>query len=737
MVYTKLEELLELTGTYIHKQESIDLITRAYNRAYELHNGQFRKSGEPYIIHPLNVACILASLHAGPSTICAGLLHDVVEDTPITKEELEKEFGSEIAEIVDGVTKVGQLKFASLEQKQVENHQHMLLAMAKDIRVIIVKLADRLHNIRTLSSLREDKRVRIARETLEIYAPLAHKLGMFRIKAELEDTALMYVEPVYYNKILNQIKCDNSARIQNVDHTIDEIKKILEAENLHDYKIKGRIKNIYSIYKKMVNQNKDFKDIYDILAIRIIVKSIQECYQVLGLIHAHYTPVPKRFKDYIAVPKPNMYQSLHTTVISADGFTFEVQIRTEEMDEIAENGVAAHWAYKENVEYSKEREQFEIASKLKWYAELLQFSEEKNEDAKDYVETVKEEILSTNVYVYTPTGDVIDLPRGATPLDFAYKIHTNIGNKTVGAIVNNHIVPLDYELQNGDIISIKTNKNSFGPSENWLRIAKTSHARHKIKNFLNRQNKDILLINGKQMLDEEFHLNKIINYELNDDFAKKNFSKNNINSLEDLYLEIAKSNVSPKTVVTKYLGPISDDNIHESISRQIERNTKILTTNSETGVVVEGLTNPQLKLGSCCNPIPGDDILGYVTKGNGIVVHHKYCKNVNSFQHERLIPLEWATNPGRKYPVSITIYATSNLNLLVEIMNVVSANGSSILAISANSNANFESIVKLKVMINNLEDLEKMIVNLKKIKYIYNIERDNLIAIDKDDKDLL
>lgn len=737
MVYTKLEELLELTGTYIHKQESIDLITRAYRRAEELHNGQFRKSGEPYIIHPLNVACILASLHAGPSTICAGLLHDVVEDTPITKEELAKEFGSEIAEIVDGVTKVGQLKFASLEQKQVENHQHMLLAMAKDIRVIIVKLADRLHNIRTLSSLREDKRVRIARETLEIYAPLAHKLGMFRIKAELEDTALMYVEPVYYNKILNQIKSDNSARIQNVDHTIDEIKKILEDENLTDYQIKGRIKNIYSIYKKMVNQNKDFKDIYDILAIRIIVKTIQECYQVLGLIHAHYTPVPKRFKDYIAVPKPNMYQSLHTTVISADGFTFEVQIRTEEMDEIAENGVAAHWAYKENVEYSKEREQFEIASKLKWYAELLQFSEEKNDDAKDYVETVKEEILSTNVYVYTPTGDVIDLPRGATPLDFAYKIHTNIGNKTVGAIVNNHIVPLDYELQNGDIISIKTNKNSFGPSENWLRIAKTSHARHKIKNFLNKQNKDILSSNGKQMLDDEFHLNKITNYELNDDFAKKNFSKNNVNSLEDLYLEIAKSNVSPKTVVTKYLGRESDDNIHETISRQIERNTKILTTNSETGVVVLGLTNPQLKLGSCCNPIPGDDILGYVTKGNGIVVHHKYCKNINSFQKERLIPLEWATNPGRKYPVSITIYATSNLNLLVEIMNVVSANGSSILAISANSNANFESIVKLKVMTSNLLDLEKMIVNLKKIKYIYNIERDNLIAIDKDDKDLV
>lgn len=731
MGYTKLSELLELTGKYIHKEESIELITRAYNRAYELHNGQFRKSGEPYIIHPLNVSCILATLKVGPQTICAGLLHDVVEDTPITKEELAKEFGDDIAEMVDGVTKVGQLKFASLEQKQVENHQHMLLAMAKDIRVIIVKLADRLHNIRTLASLKEEKQVRIARETLEIYAPLAHKLGMFRIKAELEDTALMYVDPVFYNKIQSQIKNNSSARIQNVDHTIDEIKKFLIDQNLGDYQIKGRIKNIYSIYKKMVNKNKEFTDIYDILAIRIIVKTISECYQVLGLIHAHYTPVPKRFKDYIAVPKPNLYQSLHTTVISSDGFTFEVQIRTKEMDEIAENGIAAHWAYKESVEYSKEREQFEIASKLKWYAELLQFSEEKNDDAKDYVETVKEEILSTNVYVYTPTGDVVDLPQGATPLDFAYKIHTNIGNKTVGAIVNNHIVPLDYELQTGDIISIKTNKNSFGPSENWLRIAKTSHARHKIKNFLNKQNKDILALHGKEMIEEEFRISKVTSFELTEDFAKKNFNKNNIDSLEDLYLEVAKNNVSPKTIVAKYLG--EDDNPLSNLNKQIEKSTKILTTNSDTGVVVEGLSNPQLKLGSCCNPIPGDKILGYVTKGNGIVVHHQYCKNLNSFQHERLIPLEWATNPGRKYPVSITIFASYNSNLVVDIMNVVSTNNASILAISANNNnINFETIVKLKVLIINLFDLEKMIVNLKKIKSVYNIERDNLTDVDGD-----
>ena len=604
----------------------------------------------------------------------------------------------------------------------------MLLAMAKDIRVIVVKLADRLHNIRTLNALPPEKQRRIARETLEIYAPLAHKIGMFRIKAELEDTSLRYVDNEMYNKILTQIKNDSSARMSNVDHTIDEIKRILGENGLTDYQIKGRIKNIYSIYKKMVNQKKDFKDIYDILAIRVIVKTVGECYQVLGLIHANYTPVPKRFKDYIAVPKPNMYQSLHTTVISNDGFTFEVQIRTEEMDRIAEYGIAAHWAYKENVEYSKEREQFEIAQTLKWYGDLLKFSEEENAQnasAEEYVETVKEDLLNTTVYVYTPTGEVVDLPKGATPLDFAYKIHTNIGNKTVGAMVNNHIVPLDYELKTGDIISIKTNKNSFGPSENWLKIAKTTHARHKIKSFLNKQNHDILLGQGKQMVDEEFRNQRITNYDLDNEFALK-FQKNNISSLDDMYLEVAKNNLSAKTVVSKYLGVNDPSRLtEEALSRQIERSQRILTTNSETGVVVEGLTNPQLKLGSCCNPIPGDEILGYVTKGNGIVVHNLCCKNINSFQKERLIPLAWATNIDRKYPVSIKIEATANMNLLVEIMNTVSASGMSILAINANQNANLEAVVKLKVMTDNLLSLEKMIVNLKKIKYIYNIERDN------------
>lgn len=718
------DDLYAITKQYIHRQEDQDLIKKAYDVALKSHEGQFRKSGEAYIVHPLSVACILANLQVGPATICAGLLHDTIEDTEETKEDITAVFGEDIASIVDGVTKLTQMKFASLEQKQAENHQHMLLAMAKDIRVIVVKLADRLHNIRTLGSLSAEKQVRIARETLEIYAPLAHKLGMFQIKAELEDTALKYVEPVWYQKITNQLKTDTKVRLNSIDHTIAEIKQYLAPTNLK-FDIKGRIKNTYSIYKKMVTQNKNFQDIYDIVAIRIIVQTVAECYQVLGIIHAHYTPVPKRFKDYIAVPKPNMYQSLHTTVISNEELIFEVQIRTEEMDRVAEIGIAAHWAYKENVEYSREKEQFEIAQKLKWYAELLRFSEEEtNDEATDFVETIKEDILKTNVYVYTPTGEVIDLPRGATPLDFAYKIHTNIGNKTVGAMVNNRIVALDYELQTGDIISIKTNKNSFGPSENWLKIAKTSHARHKIKSFLNKQNKDILTNQGKQILEEELKNNKLSSTFLTDDFIKQNFSKNNINSLDDLYCEIGKGTFSPKTVVNKLLG--EKQNHADVLAKQMERSQRILTTNSETRVVVEGLRNPQLKLGSCCTPIPGDPIQGYVTKGYGIVVHHANCRNVVHFEKERLISLQWATNPNRKYPVSIKITAVTNNNLLMEIMNVVSVNGLSILAIHATNNTNLETIIKLKVLTTGIQELEKLIVNLNKIKYVHHIERDNL-----------
>lgn len=722
------DDLAQKVTTYIHNPNDLERIHEAYLFAKEKHEGQFRKSGDPYITHPLHVAIILAELHVGPDTIIAGLLHDIVEDTNVILDEISKKFGQDVANMVDGVTKLTMMKFTSLEEKQAENQQKMLLAMGRDIRVIVVKLADRLHNIRTIDAQKPEKRERICKETLEIYAPLAHRLGMFKIKAELEDRSLRYTDPVMFKKIEEDISATNSARLENIDHIIEEIKKYLADEKVETYEIKGRVKNIYSIYKKMINQHKEFEDIYDVLAIRIIVDTIDNCYRVLGLIHAKYTPVPKRFKDYIAVPKPNMYQSLHTTVISSDGLTFEVQIRTKEMDDVAELGIAAHWAYKENVTYSKEKEQFEIASKLKWYAELLKFNEEDKDDSdpKTFVDSIRKDILTTSVYVYTPTGDVIDLPKGATPLDLAYKIHTELGNTMIGALVNKRIVPLDYELQNGDIVSIRTNKNSQGPTASWLKIAKTTHARHKIKGFLNKQNKDILLESGKRELEEEFASQKIYSYNLTDDFVFKNFSRNNINTLNDLYVELGKGTISEKTVVAKYIGEVKKDKesiIQQSIAK-FNKNQKHV---SDTGVIVEGLTNPQIKLGVCCNPVPGDSIVGYVTKGSGIVVHHKDCKNIINLPKERLLKLAWDSNINRKYPVALKITASMNMQLLGDVMNTLSSMNINVSSLNVKNNTiTLETIIKIKIIVSSLEDLSNVMVNLNKISAIHEIKREGL-----------
>ena len=717
------EEVYEKINTYIHRESDLALIKKAYEFAADKHKDQFRKSGESYIIHPLSVTDILAGMHVGPSALCAGLLHDVVEDTDTTLEDLKNEFNEDIAEIVDGVTKVSQLKFESTEQKQAEIHQKMLLAMSKDIRVIIVKLADRLHNMRTMEYMKPDSQVRISKETLEIYAPLAHRLGMFTIKAELEDRSLMYLDPEAYEEINEKIEKRKQSKDDIINQMITEITDTLhkEAPNLKDFSIKGRIKGIYSIYKKMKNQNKRFEDLYDIFALRVIVNEVGECYQILGIIHSHYTPIPARIKDYIAVPKPNMYQSLHTTVIGKEGQTFEVQIRTHSMDEIAELGVAAHWAYKENVEYSKDKEQFEIGQKLKWYAELLNYNEEES-SAQDYVESIKEDFFEKNIYVYTPTGQVIDLPAKSTPIDFAYKIHTNLGNTTVGASVNGRIVPLSYELKTGEICSIRTSKTSYGPSEDWLNIAKTNHAKHKIKAFLNKQNRDILISQGKDSLDKELAI-KQIDIELTDKFVRENFSKNNIETLDDLYLEIGKGIISVKTVSAKLSGmAISQE---ETIKKQMEKANRVLTTTSSTGVVVEGLTNPQIKLANCCSPIPGDTIWGYVTKGNGIVVHRNGCNNLDFLTNNRLLPLYWASNINRQYAVWIKISASQSPTLLTEIINVVNANKMNVLSINANNKDDLTSLIKIKLLVNNAIELEKLIVNLKKVRQVFNIERDN------------
>lgn len=723
MARVTFEEVFEKINTYIHRESDLALIKKAYEFAAEKHKNQYRKSGELYIVHPLAVTDILADLHVGPNALCAGMLHDVVEDTETTLSDLKEIFNEDIAEIVDGVTKVSQLKFTSTEQKQAVTHQKMLLAMSKDIRVIIVKLADRLHNMRTMEFMKPESQIRISNETLDIYAPLAHRLGMFAIKAELEDRSLKYIDPEAYEEISKKIEARKLSKDDIINQMIDEISDIVhkEASNIKDFSIKGRIKGIYSIYKKMKNQDKRFEDLYDIFALRLIVNEVGECYQILGIIHSHYTPIPARIKDYIAVPKPNMYQSLHTTVIGKEGQTFEVQIRTKEMDRIAEQGVAAHWAYKENVAYSKDREQFEIGQKLKWYAELLAYDED-GQNAEEYVEAIKGDLFDKTIYVYTPTGQVIDLPAKSTPIDFAYRIHTNVGNSTVGASVNGRIVPLSYELQTGEICTIRTSKTSYGPSEDWLNIAKTNNAKHKIKAFLNKQNRDVLIEQGRDSVEKELTI-KQIDIELTDKFVRENFSKNNLQTLEDLYLEVGKGMISPKTISGKLSGmAVSQE---EVIKKQMDRANKVLTTNSDTGVVVEGLTNPQIKLGNCCSPIPGDKIWGYITKGNGIVVHRSGCNNLEFLTSNRLLPLSWATNITRQYAVWIKIQANQAATLLTDIINCVNANNMNVLSINANNNDNLTSLIKLKLMVNSSLELDRLIVNLKKIKQIFNIERDN------------
>ena len=718
------DSLAKSFSTYIHNEEDINKIHEAYQIAKDKHTGQLRKTGEPYITHPVAVAKILTELTAGPATIIAALLHDTVEDTDFTLHEVENKFGSEIAAMVDGVTKIGKLSFNTVAS-QADNHQKMLLAMAKDIRVVLIKIADRLHNIRTLQSMAPEKQYRIASETLEIYAPLAHRLGIFRIKAELEDKSLRYTDPPMYYRVSNMIQAKKAEREASIEKIIGNVKDLFVDNELKEFEIKGRIKNIYSIYKKMVRDHRAFEDIYDLLAVRIIVDKVEQCYQALGLIHANFTPIPRRFKDYIAVPKPNMYQSLHTTVLSEDGTLFEVQIRTHEMDSIAEYGIAAHWAYKENKQYSKEKEQFEIAQKLKWYGDLLKMSEDQDETeagAKEFVNTIKGDILDANVYVFTPKGEVIELPKGATPIDFAYRIHTDIGNKMTGAIVNNRIVTLDYELATGDIVSVKTNKNQSGPSEDWLKIAKSSHAKHKIKSYLNKQNRDQLIQQGEQMLDKEITAQKVDHTKIDDAFVKKNFEKNMIEDVTSLYLEIGKGLISPRTVIQKVIGKEVDKEL--LLQRQMEKAARQLTTHHETGVAIDGLSSPQIKLANCCLPIPGDPIIGFVSKTSGIVIHNESCPNFKQFDQNRLLEVFWSDTIERKYPTRIKIIGTARPTLLTEVVTAVNAMSIAIAEVNAMTSSNLEMTIKLKVSITNIDALRNVMVNIRKVADITSVERD-------------
>ncbi|HHT55226.1 MAG TPA: bifunctional (p)ppGpp synthetase/guanosine-3',5'-bis(diphosphate) 3'-pyrophosphohydrolase [Acholeplasma sp.] len=717
------KSLFDVFNTYIKNEADVKNIEKAYFYARDKHQGQMRRSGEPYITHPVAVAIILAHLGSGPNTLIAALLHDVVEDTDATFMDITKLFSADVSTVIDGVTKLSKLEF-TVEPSQADNHQKMLIAMAKDIRVILIKIADRLHNMRTLDSMPNDRQIRIATETLEIYAPIAHKLGLFLIKAELEDRALKYVEPNKYYEISRLIQAKKEERENSINEVIEDINELLKDNSIKSFEIKGRVKNIYSIYKKMYLNGRAFEDIYDLLAIRIIVDKVEACYQSLGLIHANFTPIPRRFKDYIAVPKPNLYQSLHTTVLSHQGTLFEVQIRTKEMDEVAEMGVAAHWAYKEGKNYSKEKEQFEIAQKLKWYGELLKMSEDAlddDADSQDFVESFKDDILNANVYVFTPKGEVIELPKGATPIDFAYRIHSDVGNKMVGATVNNKIVPIDSELKTGDVVSVRTSKASIGPSESWLKITKSSHARNKIRTFLNRKNAEKLTQQGKDILEKELNAAKTDEYPT-DEFTRKHFSKQKIKNLDELFLEIGKNNISAKTVVTKLIGAeISKD---QFLQRQMERVSKNIRSTSETGIIVEGLTSPQIKLANCCNPIPGDEISGYVSKQGGIIVHSLHCPNLANLSDKRIIEVSWAIEINRKFPSILKIIGNSKPDFLFDVVKTVNASNVSVAEMNSQTNQSLETTIKLKVLIEDKNQLEKLIANIQKISDVYSVERD-------------
>lgn len=722
-----IDDIITYCQSYLHNEDNLNLIKKAYDVAKKKHEGQFRKSGDPYIQHPVEVAYILATLHAGPDTIAAGLLHDVLEDTDMSKEEMAATFNKDVAEIVDGVTKISKLKYMTKEKALAHNHEKLLLAMAKDIRVILVKIADRLHNMRTIQFHSEEKQKRIAQETLDLYAPLAHRLGMYRIKAELEDLSFKALEPEKYAEIAKEISFKKTERDEDVEKMISTVKGLLEKNHIKHYDIKGRVKNIYSIYKKIITKNKTIDDIYDLLALRVIVDSVEQCYHVLGIIHSIWTPLPMRFKDYIAVPKPNMYQSLHTTVVGPAGKIYEIQIRTYEMDQIAEFGVAAHWAYKENVEYSHEKEQLEIVNKLKWYKDLTTYVE--NSATEDPLDSIIEDIFSANVYIFTPKGDVYDFPAGSMPLDFAYRIHSDIGNKTVGAIVNGKIVPLSYKLKTGDVVEIKTNKACTGPTTEWLKLAKTSHAKTKIKAFINKKQRDAFVAKG---LEELTVIGKNYNYApttLDDKQVMDLFGKNGIRTVEDLYWTIGKGEISALAAINRILGltdvKLDDELALKQYSEDSSKHRKRVATNG-FGIIVEGLERAKLHLGNCCQPVYGDEISGYISKGNGIIIHRVTCPNVEKASPERFINVYWDKDfSGRIFDTTLKIIALDRRNLVADMINILNGCNVTIASVTSTKNRTGDCMAKFKLQVSGLNDLNNAILNLKKIPEIYQIERVN------------
>lgn len=722
-----IEDVINKASAYL-SSDDVDFICRAYKYANEAHKNQYRKSGEPYIIHPVQVAGILVDLEMDVETISGGFLHDVVEDTDVTLEQLEEAFNEEVAMLVDGVTKLGKIKYKSKEALQAENHRKMFVAMAKDIRVILIKLADRLHNMRTLKHLPPAKQRRISNETLEIFAPLAHRLGISTIKWELEDTALRYLNPQQYYRIVQLMKQKRVERESYIEQVINELSGQLEEVHI-DAEISGRPKHLYSIYQKMVKQNKQFNEIYDLFAVRIIVNSIKDCYAVLGIIHTCWKPMPGRFKDYIAMPKQNLYQSLHTTVIGPKGDPLEVQIRTKEMHEIAEYGIAAHWAYKEGKSPNKVDQSFD--KKLTWFREILDWQNETH-DAEEFIESLKVDLFSDMVYVFTPKGDVIELPSGSVPLDFAYKIHTEIGNKTIGAKVNGKMEPLDYKLKNGDIVEVMTSKHSYGPSQDWLKITQTSQAKSKIKQFFKKQRREENILKGKEAVEKEVRALDIDPKEvLTEKDLERVLQKFNFSSEDDMYAAVGYQGITAASIATRLTDKLreikeKEQDLEQKIEEVKKENTPAQPKKRDSGVRVEGVDNLLVRIAKCCNPVPGDEIVGYITKGRGVSIHRSDCPNIQTEEaKQRNIEVEWRDGQAAKnqYHVDLEITGYDRRGLVNEVLQVVNESKTNITYVNGRSDRNKMAVVEITILIRNTSHLRKIVDRIKQISDVYSVIR--------------
>ena len=712
-----IDDLIDKFKKYNNNEENIELIRKAYNYAEKKHFGQKRISGDDYILHPLNVALILTDVSADAPCMAAALLHDTIEDSDATKEEIEKLFGSEVALLVDGVTKINKLNFSSDTEASAANQRKILVGLSEDPRVLIIKLADRLHNMRTINVLSVEKQKKKAKETLEILTPVAHRLGIYKIKSELEDLSLRYLKPEAYFDIVEKLNQKKSERDEAISKMINEVSELLNNHNI-SHEIKGRSKSIYSIYNKM-SKGKRFDDIYDILALRVFVDTEQDCYLALGLIHSKYKPVPKRFKDYIAMPKTNLYQSLHTTVFGIDGNLFEIQIRTYEMDKIAEYGIASHWSYKEHKDGSKSAKDA-MEQKLQIFRNIIELNEETT-TPEEFITSVKKDILSNDViYVYTPKGDVIELPTSSTPVDFAYKVHSEVGDKIVGAIVNDNIVPLDYKLSTGDIIKVNTNKASK-PSKDWLNFVVTNGARNKIKSYYSKLEKDENIEKGTELLEKELRKEEL---SISEFLSNKNIdiilNELKLKDIDELYINIATGKNTAQGVI-KIITKNNNVKEEKDLATKINETTYYKEVNTSNDVLVEGMHEIKASLSSCCKPLPGDNIIGYITRGSGITVHRTNCHNIIDTD-ERLINVKWNDKVEKKYPSDILVYTNTYDNLL-EIITKASSNNMIIDSISTINKSRYK-VYRMTVLVENKEKLEKFMNDLLNLNFIQKVERE-------------